>query len=50
MLNVIYEYTATTNNGADVKYLVLAFEFGPSPEVIQWALDFISKPNISVVF
>ncbi|MBO4962199.1 MAG: InlB B-repeat-containing protein [Clostridia bacterium] len=45
MLNVIYEYTATTNNGAVVKYLVLAFEFGPSPEVIEWALEFISKPE-----
>jgi len=45
MLNVIYEYTATTNGGTQVKYLVVALEFGPSPETLAWATSVISQPQ-----
>jgi len=45
MLNVIYEYTAKTVSGTEVKYLVVALEFGPSAECIAWAQDIISQPK-----
>jgi len=45
MLNVIYEYTATTNAGTQVKYLVVALEFGPSKDVLEWANEICSKPE-----
>ena len=43
MMNVIYEFTSTTNNGKSVKYLVVALEFGPSDAMVQWANDFVSQ-------
>ncbi|MBO4962480.1 MAG: hypothetical protein J6C97_01755, partial [Clostridia bacterium] len=45
MLNVIYEYTATTVGGTEVKYLVVALEFGVSDDVLAWASEVISRPE-----
>jgi len=45
MLNVIYEYTATTASGTEVKYLVVALEFGPSDDILAWASEVISRPE-----
>ncbi len=53
MLNVIYKYTATTKSGTQVNYLVVALEFGPSPETLAWASSVISQPeyaNYRVIF
>jgi len=45
MLNVIYEYTATTKGGTQIKYLVVALEFGPSKAVLDWANEIVSQPK-----
>lgn len=43
MQNAIYEYSVTTGNGQTVNYLLVAVEFGPSDEVLQWAGNIISQ-------
>ncbi len=45
MLNVIYEYSMFTNGGTEVKYLVVALEFGPSRDVLDWANEIVSQPK-----
>ena len=45
MLNVIYEYTMKTKGGQEVKYLLVALEFGPSKAVLDWANEIVSQPK-----
>ncbi len=45
MLNVIYEYTMKTKGGQEVKYLLVALEFGPSRAVLDWANEIVSQPK-----
>ena len=43
MMNVIYEFSSSTKNGTTVKYLVVALEFGPSDDMINWAKQIVSQ-------
>lgn len=43
MMNVIYEFSSSTKNGTTIKYLVVALEFGPSDDMINWAKQIVSQ-------
>lgn len=47
MLNAIFEYTMETKSGQEVKYLLVALEFGPSRDVLDWANEVVSRPEYS---